>query len=691
MRIVATFATLFLIIGFRVSEASVSHVASDEKGRFEFIVDFNLAEGILEANSSAMVDVYADQLEQDYGIKPTRIFRYVGKGMVALLSDKQRSELLLDSKIRRITPNYLGALSDSYEPYLPVWSDVQGAEIISWGHEAIGPGGVSNRTAEIFILDAGVGRHSDLNVDRRLNAHSYNETRLGRLIGCYPHATHVAGIIGALASNGSGTRGIRPNAKIVSIALFSPASYNPADDCLEGDVSAGDLILAMDRAALELIGKDTPGVVNISMNFPEGITAQWATLGEKFIQLATRVPDPDLPYPGAVVVQSAGNFYVDSTEWAYYPASANDGIIVVGGINQHGQPVTPLNNFMGYRNEVAANQPGSNYGGQVEMWAPSSRVVSLFSDPLANQNSTVIYSNTQRMSGTSMAAPHVAALALKIIEEQANPAVSPAQIESQLRQLLNQIGATDAQGNQISVPHTVPFPSPSSKPYGEFVAGRGSSLFTPEAPTAAPRDPNAWQVRVNGNDEGAGLIHSVGFAAIGASGCAISRYTAHPGTFGWPMSTLGSVGPAGQSPGSWSVDAAPSTFAYYYASTNCPSAVGKISDGGILVQMDPVNWIVNGAAIPSVSTVQSSPVSPLQVGYSAPADVDRCNLRRFRCTASFNGSVCTIPFGGVEELPPVVASISYPAVMNQDIALQLECSSVLGGTRFPSFLRINIR
>jgi len=685
---------LTIVLSSASSAASVSHVKRDEQGRIGYIIDFDLPGGVIERSAQSMVDAFVDAIEVDYGVKPRGIFRHVGKGMVAFLNNKQHGELLSDSRIRRVTPDFIGTFSasDHYGPYLPVWNDVQGSEVTSWGQVAVGAAGTSSRSVEVFVIDAGVGRHADLNVDRRLNAHSYSESRLGRLIGCYPHGTHVAGIIGALASNGTGISGIRPNAKIVSVTVFHPDEYNSSDDCLESDdVSAGDLALALDRTAIELIGSGTPGVVNISMNFPEQVTAQWSTLGEKFLQLATPVPDPYLYYPGAVIVQSAGNYYVDSTTWAYFPAATNDGIIVVGGINQHGQPVTPLNNFMGYRNLFAANQPGSNYGPHVEMWAPSARIVSLFSDPLANQSANTIYTNKQSMSGTSMAAPHVAALAVKIIEESANPAISPGQVELQLRQLTSPIGSVDAQNGAIAMPHLAPLPVPSVKPYGEFVAGRGVNLFSPESPSAEPRDPDAWQVQVNSLDHGNDLTHSVGFAAIGASGCEISRYTAHPNSFGWPVETLGSVGPAGQAPGFWNVHAGGSVFSYFYASVNCPSAVGLISDGGFIAHMNPINWIVNGATVPAVFTVQSSSTSPAQVGYSAAVEVISCQLRRFRCTSSFTGSVCTIPFGDVESLPPVVSSISYPAILNEDIMLKLNCASMIGGARFPSFLRINIR
>ncbi|RFC38454.1 MAG: Subtilase family protein [Candidatus Nitrotoga sp. LAW] len=97
-----------------------------------------------------------------------------------------------------------------------------GSEISAWGRVAVN-GKVSTAVAktQVYVLDAGVGNHVDLNVMQRVNPScSTNGTNCIGLpsIGWYPHGTHVAGIIGAKDS-GVGVRGVNAGAPIFSVSV----------------------------------------------------------------------------------------------------------------------------------------------------------------------------------------------------------------------------------------------------------------------------------------------------------------------------------------------------------------------------------------------------------------------------------------------------------------------------------------
>ena len=154
-------------------------------------------------------------------------------------------------------------------------------------------------------------------------------------------------------------------------------------------------------------------------------------------------------HPGHVFVQSAGNQYenvcsdgeskVFKTAWSASSTVA-DGAIVVGAINAQGKPVGGSNGAFtnaypafgdSYYNEspILQGEVGSNYGHCVDMWAPGDFIYSTWGEGRRSTKQSGSYSGGQPsscafgtcfspteqgwawLSGTSMAAPHVAAAA----------------------------------------------------------------------------------------------------------------------------------------------------------------------------------------------------------------------------------------------------------------------------------------
>ena len=119
----------------------------------------------------------------------------------------------------------------------------------------------------------------------------------------------------------------------------------------------------------------------------------------------------------------------------------DDGIMVVGAINQYAGSANP---FTPASPAVEATDPPTSCGRCVDIWAPGDAIWSTWgaNPPTGYSNGT--YSNMARLSGTSMASPHVAAAAAYIADVEG--LTTPAAVEQRIRQLGVQFGGTVDQG-----------------------------------------------------------------------------------------------------------------------------------------------------------------------------------------------------------------------------------------------------
>ena len=291
-------------------------------------------------------------------------------------------------------------------------------QVRPWGLQAmdVASAGSSNGTATVYVLDTGVEMHADLPglaaTDRLSALPGINPT------GCYAHATHVAGIIGA-ADNGSGTVGVLPGVRIVSIALGDTNSDTVP--CPQGSTvgfgshgnPASAFTQGLEKIYQRVLQSNAVGIANMSFNGGGGLFSSTGTIGLKMRAVATPTWEDGVGYKGVFIAQAAGNNFSDACEFAYNQPFAYDGILVVGGLDDNGQrvlpligPYVPFSGPYGYKNlPIASDEPGSNTGSCVEVWAPSQRVLSTWSG-----------GSTQLLSGTSMAAPHISGFAARVLE-----------------------------------------------------------------------------------------------------------------------------------------------------------------------------------------------------------------------------------------------------------------------------------
>lgn len=170
------------------------------------------------------------------------------------------------------------------------------------------------------------------------------------------HGTHVAGIIAAVAGNGVGTVGLAKGAKILPIRVLDDNASGWNSDIAKGIVYAADHGAQVINLSLSSTSKDS--VLNAAVQYARS--------------------------KNVLVVASAGNSRLTGSPIAY-PA-AFPGVLAVGATDSHG-----------------VSAPFSTTGAYVGISAPGVNVLSTYKG-----------SNWTTMSGTSMAAPYVAAAAAVI-------------------------------------------------------------------------------------------------------------------------------------------------------------------------------------------------------------------------------------------------------------------------------------
>ncbi|WP_433295476.1 S8 family serine peptidase [Actinoplanes sp. CA-030573] len=194
------------------------------------------------------------------------------------------------------------------------------------------------------------------------------------------HGTHVAGVIAAAAGNGQGIAGVAPDARILPVRVLGANGSGYLSDVANG------IVYAAGRGA---------DVINLSVS----ASARFGAVTNAVAYARSL---------GVVVVAAAGNMRAQGSPVSY-PA-AEPGVIGVAA-------TTPGDGIAFY----------SNAGDYVDVAAPGNSIISTFPG------------GYRSMQGTSMAAPHVAALAALI--RAADHGLGPDAVEKAIESTAVDLGA----------------------------------------------------------------------------------------------------------------------------------------------------------------------------------------------------------------------------------------------------------
>ena len=226
----------------------------------------------------------------------------------------------------------------------------------------------TGRGVVIAIVDEGVDMtHNDLAANVYSESYDTRDKGLSHVYG--EHGTHCAGIAAAVRNNGVQICGVAPDAKIMSVS--DELYYTPEQEYF---LAAG-IMWAWKHGA-------------------DIISCSWRSVGKNSI-VVNAIDSAMIKGrggKGCVVVKSAGNGKDIS-----YPGN-HEGVIAVGNLKPDGV--------------IASN---SSHGENMFICAPGTSVLS-----------TVPNDQTKRLSGTSMAAPHVAGVVALMLER--NPDLTVLQV-----------------------------------------------------------------------------------------------------------------------------------------------------------------------------------------------------------------------------------------------------------------------
>jgi aqualysin 1 len=272
------------------------------------------------------------------------------------------------------------------------------AQTLPWGIDKIdadlsstkagdGSGAVSGVNA--YVIDTGIYRHTDLYRLKHVNF-----VGDGRNTDCHGHGTHVAGTIAA-KDNTTDVVGVAPGAPLTGVKVLG----------CNGSGATSGVIKGVDWVTANAA---EPAVANMSL----GGGASKA-LDDAVRSSATS---------GVFYSIAAGNNSANACNYSPARAGAgtNNGIVTTAATNSGDKEAS-----------------WSNYGSCVDIWAPGVSIVS-----------TKKGGGTTTMSGTSMAAPHVAGGgALYLSMPRAN--MDPSSVESALKSAATPTANTSKDGTTI--------------------------------------------------------------------------------------------------------------------------------------------------------------------------------------------------------------------------------------------------
>lgn len=275
------------------------------------------------------------------------------------------------------------------------------------------------------------------------------------------HGSHVAGIIAAVANNAQGIAGAAPGAKIFPVKALS--SWG------------GGYLSWLSNGYMWAMGTGVTDVINNSWG-----GAGSSPLFDSLIRTASLL--------GIVTVNAAGNS--NAPVYGFFPANVEYGLAVAA-------------------TDVAdARAPYSNQGIQLDVAAPGGTASGSFTTgilstvpPFFTGAGTVTDSGAKYspLAGTSMAAPHVSALAALLA--QAHPTWNVEQLRQAIRKGAVDVDAAGFDANtgwgRVSAPGSLAVPAP---PIAQIVLPRNdSAVFGPAVPVRgysmpSPFNTSGWQL-----------------------------------------------------------------------------------------------------------------------------------------------------------------------------------------------------
>ncbi|MBR8845060.1 MULTISPECIES: S8 family serine peptidase [Pseudoalteromonas] len=415
-----SFAVLAGLTSVNAQAAKILSVESNKAIDDQYIVVFTTP-SVLNVKDSKAVAAFANKqakaLQNKHNVSITKEFGGVLNGVVINASAKQLKGLLNNPNIDYIEQDQVvtvtPAITASGDQANPTW----GLDRVDQRNLPLNSNyhyDFDGTGVTAYVIDTGVRISHNEFGNRASHGYDFVDND-NDATDCNGHGTHVAGTIGG------GEYGVAKNVNIVGVRVLG----------CNGSGSYSGVISGIDWVKNNASG---PSVANMS-------------LGGGVSQAVDDAVNNAVA-SGVSFVVAAGND--NSNACNYSPARAANAITV------------------GSTTSSDARSSFSNYGNCLDIYAPGSSITSAW------YNSDT---STNTISGTSMAAPHVAGAVALYLDE--NPSLSPSQIDSLLSQRSSKGKVSNPQsGSPNELLYTLADgtdPDPDPDPITELVNGQGVS------------------------------------------------------------------------------------------------------------------------------------------------------------------------------------------------------------------------
>jgi serine protease len=410
-----------------LSAAAAPHASANSyvPGRVIVGYDYGLSAGQRASVAKAARTVGGRKLPSGARLVRTRRGETVKAAVARLRRDK---------RVRYAVPNYIARASE-FIPNDPGitgpggWQEVQWNLVGPFGvnapaawEQAIAAGAPGGRGVTVAVLDTGVAFENFRRFRRNPDLYQRRFTRPYDFVDGdrHPndengHGTHVTGTIAQKTNNDLGLAGLAYGVTIMPIRVLDAHG--------EGDAAAI-------ARAIRYAARNRARVINMSLEFDSSITA-------------SQIPDivAAIRYAhkrGAVVVGAAGNAAESAVA---YPARTTH-VISVGGTTERGCEADYSNSGSGL--DIAApgggdDAPLDDNPADLQNCQPEQRGRDIFQVTFTRDVRT--FGIPSNYEGTSMAAPHVSAIAALIIATKViGSRPSPQAIEARLKQTARDLG-----------------------------------------------------------------------------------------------------------------------------------------------------------------------------------------------------------------------------------------------------------
>ncbi len=360
-------ASIALIVS-SVAVASPNSASNGDTIDVIVALDDGAAPGGHEANKAR-----AAQIAREHGVEPSQTYGTALFGFAASVPQARLNGLRNDPRVDYVDRD---APVEAYGQTTP------------WGITRVGAPVPSNRGAgiHVYVLDTGIDSdHPDLEANLSTDGHAVESCK-GPGHRCkqpwdddHGHGTHVAGTVAAV-DNGIDVVGVAPEATLHAVKVLSNS----------GSGSRSGVIAGIDWVTHHVGSNGYGGkaVANMSLGGSGSKSGTCSSTGfsgsDSYHESICSSKNA-----GVVFAVAAGNSNADAAE--HVPAAYDDAVITVSATKE------------------GDDWPyWSNWGDDSADWAPWDSAPVAIAAPGAGVLSTALGGGTTTMSGTSMAAPHVA-------------------------------------------------------------------------------------------------------------------------------------------------------------------------------------------------------------------------------------------------------------------------------------------